>query len=135
MKTFLPTKFQLEHVFFGAGGVNYLNLENGKLHFRWESSPTEDEILREIEIEPLDEEWFQFWSVMEKIRIWDWKERYQPPADILADGDIFNIQITFQGQEVKTDCWCNAPERIDDFYQALEELTDLNFEYPGGVKG
>ncbi|HMK54861.1 MAG TPA: hypothetical protein VK444_08820 [Methanobacteriaceae archaeon] len=134
MKPFLPTKFQLEHVFFGQGGVNQLTLEDEKLIFRWESSINRDETLREVEIEPLDQEWLQFWSVLDEIGVWDWEEQYQPPTDILADGDIFSIEINYSGQNIKTDCWCNAPPRIEEFYHALEDLTDLNFQFPGGVK-
>jgi hypothetical protein len=51
----------------------------------------------------------------------------------MVDGHIFNLVIAFNGRELVTSCWCNAPDNIDEFYQALQDLTDLDFQHPGGV--
>ncbi|WJI10064.1 hypothetical protein FGU46_08160 [Methanobacterium sp. CWC-01] len=133
MNQFLPNKFELEHVFFGSSGVNVLSLEGNELYFRWEPSFQDYEPFREVRIEPLPEEWSLFWLALDEIGFWEWKNLYQPPEDVIVDGHIFNLDIAFNGRELVTSCWCNAPDHIEEFYQALQDLTDLDFQHPGGV--
>jgi hypothetical protein len=48
MNQFIPSKFELEHVFFGSSGVNVLSLEGTELYFRWEPSFKNYEPFREV---------------------------------------------------------------------------------------
>jgi len=43
---------------------------------------------------------------MDDVGIWNRKDKYHPPEDIEADGDIIEIKISFKGQKVEPNCWC-----------------------------
>lgn len=131
--SYLPEMFEIKKVFFGLRGVNILCLNGETLIFEWNPDiKTQDN--RKLEISPLEGEWLTFWSQMDNIGIWNWKDKYHPPEDICADGDIFDIKILLKGRKVETNCWCNAPQGMGDFYKALNELIGLDIEVPGGIK-
>ena len=61
---------------------------------------------------------------MGEIGAWSWKEKY-----IITD-----IKIKYKDKQIKTHCWCNAPDRFEDFFKAIRELTDLHVDVPGGME-
>lgn len=58
--------------------------------------------------------------------IFKWKRDYSPPKDILADGHISIIKISYRKQKIETRCWCDAPVTLEEFYKALKKLLGID---------
>jgi hypothetical protein len=129
---YLPDEFEVKYVFFGLGGSNKLSLKGDMLLFEYHPDLPKHKS-RKLVLAPLRDEWLFFWSKMEDIGAWQWKERYEPPENMYVDGDITDIKISYQDKNINTYCWCNAPPRLVEFYEAVYKLTDLHIDSPGGL--
>ena len=118
----LPEKLELECIFFGLDGMNELILKENNLIFKWKPD-SKNEISRQVEITPCDEEWSNFWFKLEELGFWDWDEQYNPPENMCVDSHIFIFKVKYQDKYLETRCRGNYPENLDVFLQAIKEIT------------
>lgn len=111
-KSYLPDEFEIKIIFFGMGGCNRLYIKKDRLVFNYFPERYSKDKPRNLEITPLKNEWVRFWSKIDEIGAWEWKDKYEPPPGICADGDISDIFISYKGKEIMTHCWCNAPSGL-----------------------
>jgi hypothetical protein len=134
MPEIFPKKFIVDYVFFGRSNAsNTLELIDNKLVLCIEYGVFDTKICKK-EIIPNKKEWIQFWSEMDKIGIWNWKKEYTfDSTEILADEDISKIKIDLEDKNLDTFCWCNAPEGLGEFFDALKKLIKIDIRNPNAL--
>ena len=134
MPEIFPKKFIVDYVFFGRSNAsNTLELIDNKLVLCIEYGVFDTKICKK-EIIPSKKEWIQFWSEMDKIGIWNWKKEYTfDSTEILADEDISKIKIDLEDKNLDTFCWCNAPEGLGEFFDALKKLIKIDIRNPNAL--
>lgn len=134
MLKIFPKKFKVEYVFFGRSNAsNTLEFTDNKLVLCIVYGVFDTKIC-EKEIIPSKEEWIQFWNDVDEIGIWDWKKEYTfDSKEIDADGDISKIIIDIEDKKLDTFCWCNAPEELGKFFEALERLIKIDIRNPNAL--
>lgn len=110
-----PDKFEVAHVFFGLCGSNKLYFKGDRLHFHYKPDSWSKYEPRNLEIAPLEDEWIQFWNKMDEIGAWDWEEEYVPPKDVFMDGNMTDINLSYNGRKIKSFCWCFGPTMLGEF--------------------
>ncbi len=134
MPEIFPKKFIVNYVFFGhSNASNTLELIDNKLELSIEYGVFDTKICKQ-EIIPSKKEWIQFWGEMDKIGIWNWKKEYTfDSKEINADGDIIKIKIDLEDKNLDTFCWCNAPEGLAEFFDALKRLIIIDIRNPNAL--
>jgi hypothetical protein len=134
MSELCPEKFIVEYVFFGRSNAsNKLELKDNKLELCIEFGVFDTKICKK-EIIPSKKDWIQFWNEIDEIGIWNWKNEYTfDSTEILADGDISKIKIDLGDKNLDTFCWCNAPEGLGQFFNALERLIKIDMRNPNAL--
>ena len=134
MPEIFPKKFIVDYVFFGRSNAsNTLELIDNKLVMSIEYGVFDIKICKK-EIIPSNKEWIQFWSEMDKIGIWNWKKEYTfDSIEIDADGDISKIRIVLEDKNLDTFCWCNAPEGLGEFFDAIKRLIKMDIRNPDAL--
>ena len=134
MPEIFPKKFIVDYVFFGRSNAsNTLELIDNKLVMSIEYGVFDTKICKK-EIIPSKKEWIQFWSEMDKIGIWNWKKEYTfDSTEIDADGDISKIRIVLGDKNLDTFCWCNAPEGLGEFFDAIKRLIKMDIRNPDAL--
>ncbi len=89
---------------------------------------TDFEKLETIRPEAID--WQRFWSELDKIKIWEWEQRYDNPH--VLDGTSWSVHIEYQGKSLKSsgsnaypDSKGAAPGKVfKKFCRAVSNLVD-----------
>jgi hypothetical protein len=130
MQEIFPKKFIVEYVFFVPSASNKIELIDNKLVFSNEYGAFERNVSNK-EVILKEEDWIQFWNKLDEINVWNWEKEYKfDESEINADGDISKIKIVLNDKILDTFCWCNAPEGLQEFFEALKKLTKIDIQNP-----
>jgi hypothetical protein len=75
---------------------------------------------------PAEEDWQEFWHLLDEMEIWDWYELYQ---QLCMEGDEWKVIISYDDQHLESEGANSYPSGFREFFKALEELTGIKVEY------
>jgi hypothetical protein len=106
----LPQQFEMDYMPSPLeGGHTEIVLEHGYLvrreYVAKYSGQSYRHVLAKTEYAvPTEAQWREFWREMERIRVWEWKNRYDP-SDIgeeVYDGGGWHLKLAYRGRAVDT---------------------------------
>ncbi len=127
MTSSIPDELIFDYQVKNRGYLFSLKLENNQLFLKQFSKDSPD--IQES-IKPTQDQWDDFWHLLNEIEVWEWYEEYRMTCnDGCVVGDTWEVNIVWNDERIESYGSDSYPSTFRDLIKAMEELTGILLDF------